>query len=53
MEKLGEEYKLTILREFGSNLASHARGFDVANMRLTSDSFPGLIKEMKRMTNEE
>ena len=49
IQQLGERYALDMLQEFGENLLSQVRSFDVEQIGVTLDSYPTVIKRIKEL----
>jgi signal transduction histidine kinase/DNA-binding NarL/FixJ family response regulator len=49
IQQLGERYALVMLQEFGENLLSQVRSFDVKQIGVTLDSYPTVIKRIKEL----
>ena len=52
MIDLGTRYKLGFISEYGQQLLSAIENFEIEEMRTKLESFPNLIKQLKRINHE-
>jgi response regulator RpfG family c-di-GMP phosphodiesterase len=48
----GEKYSLTAFQKFGDNLILQAKIFDIENIGITLESYPGLVEKIRELTIE-